>query len=91
MEYISSAISINRWISHVFAIVCIAILVAVFATSVSIPDEHRIILATVLGCIVVALQLVLLVSRHNPPLMLIFSTLSSFFSGICIGGSFRYV
>ncbi len=87
----SRTISIGCSLVVVLSIACVIILAVVIAFSSSLAKERKILLSTIMGVILLGIQMVLCVSRKDPNTLIIFSIISAFISGLCLGLSIWYI
>lgn len=87
----SRTISIGCSLVVVLSFACVIILAVVIAFSSTLAKEKKILLSTIMGVILLGIQLVLCVSRKDPNTLIIFSIISAFVSGLCLGLSIWYI
>lgn len=91
METVSNTIVVNSKVVLVLSVACMFILIMVVCISKTLLLEKKIVLTTIIGVILVAINLVLCISKKMPSTVIIFSTVSAFISGLCLGFSMQYL
>lgn len=91
MESISNTILINTKLVVVLDVACVCILLMVVLISKTLVLEKKIFLCTVIGVILISVNVVLCLSKKMPTTLIIFSTIGAFISGLCLGLSMQYL
>jgi uncharacterized membrane protein YjdF len=74
----------------VMSFACMLILAMIIVFSSVLAKEKKIFIGTIMGVLLLGIQVVLCVSRKEPNTLIIFSIISSFVSGLCLGLSVWY-
>lgn len=86
----SRTISIGCMLVVVMSFACMLILAMIIVFSSVLAKEKKIFIGTIMGVLLLGIQVVLCVSRKEPNTLIIFSIISSFVSGLCLGLSVWY-
>jgi hypothetical protein len=91
MESLSTTILINTKLVVVLDLACVCILFMVVCISKTLLLEKKIVLCTIVGVVLISINVVLCISKKMPSTLIIFSTIGAFISGLCLGLSMWYM
>jgi hypothetical protein len=90
MRDTSRTITINCFLVVIMSIACMVVLGVIIAVSSSLIKEKKIFLSTVMGVLLTGCQVVLCVSWKDPNTLIVFSTITAFVCGFCLGLTIWY-
>ncbi len=91
MKSTSDTISINCWLVIVLSFASILVLSVVISVSAKVSAERKIIIGTIVGSVLLIIQMILCISRKEPNMLITFSTIGAYLSGVALGWSVGYI
>lgn len=91
MKSTSETISIGCWLVVVLSITSVVVLSVVVAVTAKVTSERKIILGTIVGSVLLIVQMILCIARREPNMLLIFSVIGAYLSGVALGLSIGYI
>lgn len=90
LRKISNVISINSYIGIALSMIAVGITAGIVFISTTLTSDRKIFFSGILFVATIGLQIVICISRSDPTILLILTTLSTFISALTLGLSIQY-